>query len=176
VGALEFIDGYLLGLWFVFLGIFLVQAARTEEGYALTHSALGDARVREIMSADPVSFSSSMTVAELLEDQLHLHHFNTFPLLTPRGDLCGLTTLGRIRRVPPDQRTRTHLVDVACALDSVPTASPDARVTDLLTRMQGSPDGRGLVLENGRLVGVVSPSDIARYVQLSLLRHGVPSR
>jgi len=42
---------------------------------------------------------------------------------------------------------------------------------DLLQRMQASTDGRALVNdETGHLVGIVSPSDIARYVQLRVLQ------
>jgi predicted transcriptional regulator len=37
--------------------------------------------------------------------------------------------------------------------------------------MQASQDGRALVIDDaGRLVGIVSPSDIARFVQLSMLQ------
>jgi hypothetical protein len=37
--------------------------------------------------------------------------------------------------------------------------------------MQASPDGRAFVMDDaGRFVGFVSPSDIARYVQLCMMQ------
>jgi CBS domain containing-hemolysin-like protein len=61
-------------------------------------------------------------------------------------------------------------MDIACPLSQIPLGSPDEPIPDLLQRMQASPDGRALVFDDTRrLVGNVSPSDIARHVQLSML-------
>lgn len=170
LGVLEFIAGYLAGLWFVFLGLFLLQAARAEGGQEALRAAVASVTVREVMTPDPITFSPSMSVAELLDTQLHRYRFNTFPLATPEGELRGLATMRRVAPVPLEERPRTRLIDVACPMDAVPVAAPDDPVANLLARMGASPDGRGLVLLDGRLVGVVSPSDVARFVQLRLLR------
>ncbi len=170
LGVLEFIAGYLTGLWFVFLGLFLLQAARAEGGQEALRAAVTAVTVREVMTPDPVTFAPTLSVADLLETQLHRYRFNTFPLTTPDGELRGLATMRRVARVPPGERARTRLIDVACPMDAVPVAAPGDPVADLLARMGASPDGRGLVLSDGRLVGVVSPSDVARFVQLRLLR------
>jgi CBS domain-containing protein len=82
----------------------------------------------------------------------------------------------RVARVPPGERARTRLIDVACPMDAVPVAAPGDPVAGLLARMGASPDGRGLVLSDGRLVGIVSPSDVARFVQLRLLREPAGAR
>ena len=76
--------------------------------------------------------------------------------------------------MPPDRRSATRLVDTAVPLTHVPMAAPDEPVPVLLQRMQSAPDGRALVVDSGgRLVGIVSPSDVARYVQVALLgTHG----
>jgi CBS domain containing-hemolysin-like protein len=79
--------------------------------------------------------------------------------------------MSRMRRVPPIRRQATRLIDVASPLADVPFGAPDEPIPDLLQRMQASPDGRALVIDRaGHLVRIVSPSDVARYVQLSILR------
>ncbi len=170
LGVLEFIAGSLAGLWFVFLGLFLLQAARAEGGQEALRAAVTSVTVREVMTPDPVTFAPTLSVADLLETQLHRYHFSTFPLTTLDGELRGLATMRRVARVAPSERARTRLIDVACPMDAVPVAAPDDPVADLLARMGASPDGRGLVLSDGRLVGIVSPSDVAHFVQLRLLR------
>ena len=170
LGVLECLTVGLIGLWFVFLGWFLLSAARAEQTDVLLRSSLGDVQVHDLMTADPITFPATGTVAELVDQRLHHYHFGTYPLVDPDGRLVGVTTLGRIRRVPPEHRAMTRLVDTAVPLDHVPVAAPDEPVVGLLNRMQAAPDGRALVVDRtGRLVGIVSPSDVARFVQVATL-------
>ena len=171
LGILEFLAVGLVGLWFVFLGWFLLSAARGEENAAVMRSSLADVHVRDIMTQEPTTFASTATVADLLDNQLHRYRFSSYPLVGPTGHLEGLTSMGRIRHVPANLRQTTRLIDTACPLSDVPVGAPGEPVPELLQRMQASPDGRAFVIDDtGRFVGIVSPSDIARFVQLSMLR------
>jgi CBS domain containing-hemolysin-like protein len=134
-------------------------------------SSLADVHVRDVMTHRPVTFASSTSVADLIDNQLHRYRFSSYPLVSPDGQLEGLTNMGRIRHVPARLRQSTTLLDTACPLSDVPVGAPDEPIPDLLQRMQASTDGRALVVDNtGHLVGIVSPSDIARFVQLLMLR------
>jgi Zn-dependent protease/CBS domain-containing protein len=173
LGILEFMAAGLIGLWFVFLGWFLLSAARAEETDTVLRSSLADVLVRDIMTGRPTTFPATGTVADLLDHQLHRHRFGSYPLTAPDGTVVGLTTLGRIRLVPPAVRASTRLIDTGLPIADIPLATPDEPVPGLLQRMQASPDGRALVLgPDGHLVGIVSPSDISRFVQLSMLQAG----
>jgi CBS domain-containing protein len=89
--------------------------------------------------------------------------------------LSGLVTLAAIKRVPTDARATTRVRDIMCPLDQVPTAAPDESLVALLGRLQGCSDGRALVLgPGGSLVGIVSPSDVSRLMQLSSAGRGGP--
>lgn len=171
LGILEFVTVGLVGLWLVFLGWFLLSAARSEEKAAVMRASLADVHVRDIMTQDPTTFASKTTVADLLDNQLHRHRFSSYPLVGPAGQLEGLTTMNRIRHVPAKLRETTRLIDTGIPFSEVPAGAPGEPIPDLLQRMQASPDGRAFVLDDtGRLVGIVSPSDIARFVQISMLR------
>jgi Zn-dependent protease len=171
LGVFEFLAVGLIGLWFVFLGWFLLAAAGGEESAAVMQASLADVHVRDIMTPDPVTFASSLTVTELLDDVLRRYRFSSYPLVSPTGGLQGLTTLNRIRHVPVAGRPTTRLMETACPLADVPQATAADPIPELLERMHASSDGRAFVLDDsGRLVGIVSPSDIARFVQLSMLR------
>lgn len=177
LGVLEFLTYSIGGLWFVFLGWFLLSAARAEENGATMGASLLDVRARDVMTPRPSTFPSSTTVADLLDHQLQLLRFSSFPLVGPTSRLEGLATIGRIRRLPANRRATTRLIDVACPIAEVPIATPDEPITTLLGRMQASPDGRALVMDQaGELVGIVSPSDVTRFLQLSLLRSSARSR
>ncbi|MDA8270840.1 MAG: site-2 protease family protein [Actinomycetota bacterium] len=171
-GIVEFLAGSLGGIWLVFMGWFLLSAARAEESSTVMRSSLAGVHVRDIMTLHPVTFSSTMTVGELLNmEELQGYRFNSFPLVGSDGELEGLATLGRIRRLAPELQSKTRLKDIACPLDEVPVGAADEPIADLLQRMEASPDGRAFVMDaNGHLIGIISPTDIARYVQLLMLR------
>jgi len=73
--------------------------------------------------------------------------------------------------VPPELRATTRLGEIACAPAEVPIARPEDPLVELLDRMQGCADGRAVVVDDaGRVVGVVSSSDVARALEQADLR------
>ena len=69
------------------------------------------------------------------------------------------------KQVAPAARTTTLIKEIACPIDTVSTASPGDPVSNLLGVSDGCSEGRTLVVENGRLVGIISPSDINRLLK-----------
>jgi CBS domain-containing protein len=104
-----------------------------------------------------------MPVSRFLEDYVFRVRHQSFPVtLDGQDTVTGLVTFNRIKQVPADRREETRLADIACPLSDVATASPDDSVADLIPRLTACADQRALVFSNGNLVGIVSPSDIAR--------------
>lgn len=123
------------------------------------------------MTPDPVTASPELTVQQFIDGYLMQHRFSTVPLVDTVGQLAGLVTLNRIRQVPDGQRATTRLADIACRPADLPVAAAQEPLVDLLPRMAGCSDGRAVVLDpQRRLVGIVSPSDVARTVQTAELR------
>jgi len=163
-------------LWFVLLGWFLLLAARSEQMAAEARLHLEGLPVAAVMSRDPVVAPGWLTVDAFLEDYLLRHRFSSFPVQRFDGSLAGLVTLNRLKAVPRDQRTAVRLLDVACAIDDVPVTRSDAMLLDLVGEMAGSPDRRALVIDDGRLVGIVSPTDVARALEMAAIDAGEDER
>jgi Zn-dependent protease/predicted transcriptional regulator len=160
------------GLWFVLIGLFVVNAAAAEEHHARIGSQLRGVVVGDVMTAHPVVADPGQTVAEFIRRTALTRPFSSYPLTDPTGRLIGLVTLNRVRSVPAERRASTRLGEIACRPDEIPTARPDEPLVDLLPRMAGCADGRAIVTaEDGAVVGVVSPSDVSRAVQLASLAH-----
>ena len=171
VGVLEFAAGAGLGgVWFVFLGWFVLNAANAERVYAVVNDALSGVRVRDVMSPDPSVVSESLTVGEFLEDHVMRHRWSAFPITANDGVITGLVTLGQVKSVPASARPTTLVRDIACPIGQTARASPDDAVTDLIERLSTCSDRRALVFDGDRLVGIVSPTDINRAVELAVLR------
>jgi Zn-dependent protease/CBS domain-containing protein len=149
-------------LWFAFIGWFLIGSATAEAQQAVVTGQLRGIRVSQIMTPDPVTVPGSATVSEFLDGDLFRARHQGFPVIQDGQGTTGLVTISRIRQVPPGERDRTKLADIACPLADVATAAPDDSVADLLPRLTACADRRALVFRDGRLAGIVSPSDIAR--------------
>lgn len=158
------------GLWLILIGWFLTNAAKSEEQYANLQQQIGGVRVRDVMTPDPLVAPPYLSVQEFLDRYVFDHRYATFPLVED-GRPVGLLGLNRIREVPPGQRGATSARRVACPMEEVAIATPDEPLIEVLPRMQGCADGRVLVVDDdGRLVGIVSPRDVARVIELSSFR------
>ncbi|WP_084963548.1 site-2 protease family protein [Thermoactinospora rubra] len=172
LGFLQVVTGLgFQGLWLALIGLFLVNAATAEEAQAVAGSALHGLRVGDVMSAPVVTAHPEESVFSFVGRVLLHSRFSAYPLVDHDGHLRGLVTLNRIRALDPGRHATTRLADIACPPDELPRARPEEPLVDLLPRMNGSPDGRAVVLDGeGRLVGIVTPSDISRAIQTSDLR------
>ena len=169
--GLALFGGGLGGLWWALLGWFVVNAAQAEERFAGLDRRLGGVRVADVMARDPVTVPSDVTLSEFVSAMAMRYRFSTYPLVDASGRLTGLVTLNRIRAVPVDRRDTTRLGEIACPPQEVPTARADEPLLDLLPRLAGCSDGRAVAVDDqGRVVGLVSGSDIARALALAELR------
>jgi Zn-dependent protease/CBS domain-containing protein len=155
------------GIWLVLVGWFLVSAATAEEQQARTTSKLSGLRVSDVMTRDPVVADGSMHLDVFVDRLAMTHMFSSYPLVDREGRLTGLVTLNRVRAQPASRWSDTTLRDVACPYDEVPTTWTEEPLTALLPRLQGCADGRAVVLdERGRVIGIISPTDISRAMQI----------
>lgn len=172
-GIVEFfVTGPLVGgLWLVFLGWFMLGAAEAEESRAILVRALGGLKVADVMSPDPVVGPDWISVDELINQYLLSHRFTTLPVRDFDGKLSGLVTLSQVKQVAPEARPRTRVREIAMPLQRVPTARSTETLVDVLDRFD-QPGQRLLVMDDSRLVGIVSPRDIAHALQVANLTGG----
>jgi Zn-dependent protease/CBS domain-containing protein len=171
-GVASFLAVGLGGLWLALIGWFLTFMARAEEDQAQASQLLGGVRVRDVMTPDPTSVGRTLSIRDLLDKHILVNRYSTFPVVDSFGRMEGLVTLNRIKQVPADRQEVTTVGDVACPPEEVATAAPDDELIDLMPRMSGCPDGRAIVLESDRVVGIVSPRDVAHRIEIAQLRQG----
>ena len=172
LGVLQVVTGRGLGgVWLALIGWFVVSAATAEEQQARLGGRLAGVKVGQVMAVRPTVLDGNLTVADFIAQVALTHQYSTYPLVDPNGRLTGLVTLNRVRAVPPELRATTRLQEIACPPSEVPIARPEESLVELLERMNGCADGRAVVVDDaGRVVGVVSASDVARSLQLADLR------
>lgn len=95
---------------------------------------------------------------------------SSFPVVDGDGGLVGLVTLRRLRQLPPAAWATTTLGAAAVPLDQLAVAEPDELLIDVLRRA-GAGDGRVVVIDGQRLVGIVTPSDVTTALERLSLTH-----
>jgi len=166
--------GSLAGLWLVGIGWFLGFSARAELAAGPAREVLARIRLGEIMTPDPVTAPGWFTVQGFV-DQAASQRFRIYPVVAFDGRPLGVVSLAALARVPDDARTSTRVEDVCARPPMCPIVSPEAPLTSVLSRIGGRPgQDLALVVANGVLIGVVSPGDIARTMELAVL--GVEAR
>lgn len=170
LGLVEFATGaFVGGIWLLFLGWFLHQAAAGEEASARLRASLANHTVSEMMTAHPDTGPGWVSVASFVEHTVLPERHSTYPLLDRSGAVVGFVTLARLDAVPAAARHDTAVRDVGVPLAEAVLARPDERAVEALTRLSDHGDGRILVMDGDELVGIVTPSDIARWMQMSSL-------
>lgn len=170
-GMLFLFTGDLLdGIWIAFIGWFLLSAAQAEEAAAVAHDALRGVPVSAVMTSPVVTEPGWLRVDQFVESGAMTGRFTTFPLTDPGGHITGVVRLGDLLR--PGRRGSDHrLQDFARPLAQVPQARPDEPLDQVLDRVGSAINGRILVFESGRLVGIVSPADVARFLMVRSPQH-----
>src|SRR5712691_9214900 len=128
-----FVSGSLIGgIWSVFLGWFLLSAARAEEAGGLIRQALSGISVAEVMTPDPVQAPDNITVEDALHGYILTSRHSSFPTHDAGGQLSGLLTLAALKNVAPNARATTLIKEIICPLDRVSTVRPTDPATNLL--------------------------------------------
>lgn len=171
LGLLQFLGGAAVGgLWFVFLGWFLLTAAEAESTQSSLDLQLAGVTVRTAMTPNPVVVPDTTTVAELIEGPMFDNRCSTFPLVDPDGAVSGLITLARLKKVPVAARSTTAALEVAARPTEIVTCQIDDALWSAIGAMGQSADQRALVYAGPTLAGIVSPSDVTRVLNALELR------
>ncbi|HYL08250.1 MAG TPA: site-2 protease family protein [Candidatus Udaeobacter sp.] len=174
-GVLElFFGAYLNGIWIAFLGWFLLSAASAEEAGSTMQSLLRSVPVSSAMTSPVVTLPDWVTAQQFLESIAPNHPFTTYPVHDASGKLTGVVRLSDLVRIPLSRQGDTHLIQVARPVAEIPSTTPREDLAALIRRVGGAIDQRVLVFDNGQLVGILSPADVARVLTVRQTLGGGP--
>ncbi|BBY00247.1 site-2 protease family protein [Mycobacterium seoulense] len=173
LGLAEFLVGGLVGgVWLAFIGWFIFAASREEETRISTQQMFAGVRVADAMTARPHTAPGWITVDDFVQRYVLGDRHSAYPVVDQSGSVSGLITLRQLRDVAPGRRATTTVGEIAQPLHEVPSGTPQEPLTALLERMApAGPRSRALVFEGGQVVGIVTPTDVARLIEVYRLAH-----
>jgi len=167
-GILQFFSGnFIGGVWVFVIGMFLQGASRMSYRQLLTRQALEGEHVRRFMKQNPITVPSSISLSELVEEYVYEYHFKMFPVVD-NNELRGCVTTQQLKEVPKHEWATKKVLDIANSCTTENTIGPDADAVKALATMNRTGNTRLLVVEDNKLVGVLTLKDIMRFLSVKL--------
>jgi len=165
LGVVYLFGGFLVnGMWFIFIGWFLHQAAESSYRQLILRRILEGVRAREAMTRNPETVNPDLALRDLVDEYFLRRRYNSFPVEDSTGRLLGLITLTQVKQIERDRWPTTRVNDVMTQVCDAVTVRPEDTLADVLSKLEGAGVGRALVVTDGRLEGVISRADVAQWL------------
>jgi len=166
LGAIQALAGAPVGgLWLVFIGWFLRSLAGLSLKQHVLHEVLRDFVAEDLMTPEPEVVPADLPLETLVRERFMRLRFGSYPVMG-NGELVGVVTLDNVKSIPRDVWRVSEARDAMTPLAEcvvVGARTPVLTVLEEMSRRGGR--RRAMVVERGRLVGVISPTDVARLIE-----------
>jgi Zn-dependent protease/predicted transcriptional regulator len=164
VGVISLLTrGNLGGLWWIVLGWFLFQAAGSAQLQMEAKRTLKGVTAGQLMTPTPVVVDGDTNLQDLFDHYFMQHNYSSFPVVLA-GRVRGIVSMRQLRDVDRSRWPTVRTSEVMRVLEPEDTVPADVDVESLIPRLSGE-GRRVVVVSEGRLVGIISASDIARWIQ-----------
>ena len=158
-------EGLVNGVWLIFIGWFLNNAANRSYQQLVIKDVLEDVPVRQMTKRNPPTVSPDISIETLIENHIMQTDDHAFPVIRD-GELIGIVCLDDVRRVSASERETKTVSDIMTPKSDLVTISPDDPANDALNEISKRSIRQLVVLQDGKLFGLVRRRDIVRYLQL----------
>jgi CBS domain-containing protein len=152
------------GLWFIFIGWFLSHAARMSYQHVLLQEVLSPLTARQAMTSRPETVAADLRLDVLVNEYFLRRPFSAFPVTRPEGDIAGLVTMAQVKGVPREDWPFRKVEDIMSSRDETLMVEPDESMMAILERMRHGDHRRALVTRDHELIGIISATDVARWL------------
>ncbi|MHB9028554.1 MAG: site-2 protease family protein [Candidatus Latescibacterota bacterium] len=166
LGAIQIFAGALIaGVWLVLIGLFLRSMAYAGmHEFEISHS-MENMKVKNVMIEDLVSVPPDITVDRLITDYLFHTTLREFPVRRDE-ELLGMVSLDQLARVEKETRSQITVGDIMTPISDNIRISPEEMLSEALQKMNTGNVNRLLVMNDGRLVGIITKSGVLRLLEL----------
>lgn len=165
VGVFFLIQGVLVSaIWLAAIGWFLAQAARSSYEQLQVQGLLDSVDAEDLMSPNLVAVPPDITLRWAVDEYFMRYDHSAFPVKED-GRTTGLLTLRAVKRIPQGEWVRRSVREVMEPLSDQVSVDADAPMNRVVTKIQEGGVGRCLVVKDGEVVGIITPADIARWLE-----------
>ncbi|MEO6924294.1 MAG: site-2 protease family protein, partial [Bryocella sp.] len=167
VGVFLLLAGAIIdGVWLLFIGWFLLNAAKAESQGMQLETILGKLRAGDVMHSEFETVQPGLSLQDVVDD--HMLARGERAVVVSHGDsVLGILTVSDVRRVPREQWASTPVQGAMTPRDKVQTVPIDAKAIDVLRLVSEKRIHQIPVLDAGRMVGLVTRRELLDRLQLA---------
>ncbi|RVU22896.1 site-2 protease family protein [Streptomyces antnestii] len=165
VGWISFLRGAPSGLWLVLVGCFITVVAGAERQRAVLHTAVQGVRVADAMSSPVTAGPDWLTVQRFIDEVAVNSRHSILPLLDFEGRPSGIVQVRRLAAIPGAHREGLRVREVATPSAQCAAAAPNDLLNEVLDRLGPGTGMPILVVDAGRLAGIVTATDLSRLMR-----------
>lgn len=162
---LTFSGAIFSGIWLILIGWFLNGAAEAAGRQTRETEWFRGVTVRRVMNPQPVTVEPDENLSELVFEYALRRGVRALPVVE-NGELVGMVTLDDVRGVDRDRWGATDVRAVMTGLDRLQTVTPRQDLSDALRLLAEYDINQLPVVEDGKLVGLLSRSNVIRFLQI----------
>jgi Zn-dependent protease len=153
------------GLWLMFIGWFLNNAALVSYRQLLVKQTLEEVPVGRLMQTRLARVDPELSVARLVEEQMMASGQRVLPV-ERAGRFLGLVSLSDLQKSERRAWERMTAADIMTPLERLACVAPEADAGDALEELARRGVNQLPVLEGGRLVGLLRREDVLKWLSL----------
>jgi Zn-dependent protease/CBS domain-containing protein len=162
IGLLSVSQGGIGGLWLAAIGWMISQAAMATSQQEQIRQTFAGLTAADVMTDRVVTVPADTTVADVVRSHFTGGQHSGYPVVDGER-VVGMLGVADIRVLSRDRRAVVTAGDAAVPVDPDLVVEPAEPMTAVIAALGSSGSGRRvLVLDDGRLVGILSPGDIIR--------------
>lgn len=165
MGLWGVVRGDLGGMWLVFLGWFLQNAAAASSAQSALHQELRGVTVGQLMSPRVPVVAPGTTLRALVEERILREGERRF-LVDGAGRVYGLLTLKDVARVPQPEWGNVTVEQVMVPWERVVAVVPNTGLWEALETMEATGVAQVPVVAEGRVIGMLTREDVLRHIRL----------
>jgi Zn-dependent protease len=161
------------GLWLVFIGWFLLSAARATAGQVVIERILQRVFASDVMeSVRGACLTGGENASTITAEAVLRHGLRTFYVIDLAGRLRGLLTLRELAEIPVDARPHTRIEEVMIPTSQLATIGPKETGWTAFQRMAEKNVNQLPVVQDGTLLGGLTRERLLALVQAGLALAG----
>lgn len=157
--------GLVNGLWLMFIGWFLNNAAFASYRQLLVRDALENVPVARLMRKQFASVPPDLSVSELVEAHILRSDQRAFPV-EENGRMIGVVCLADVRRLARERWPETAVREIMTPADRLASVRPEDDALEALSLLGAKGVNQLPVVAAGRLAGFVLREDILKWLAL----------
>lgn len=162
MGILGFLTVSMGGFWFMLIAFFIYIGASEEERSTQVSVTLEGMKIKDIMSRDVKTVPPEMSVEELVDFMFKYKHMG-YPVVDGT-QIKGIVTFTDVQSVHKEERKNITVSNIMTK--EIISLKEDDDAVMALKLMTANNIGRIIILQDKKMTGIVSRTDILRSVQL----------